>query len=132
MRRVIDTENAPAAIGPYSQAVAVDGWLWVSGQIPLDPVSGELIRGDIEAATRRVLDNLTAVIRAAGATSGDVVRVTIYLTDLGRFDAVNAIYAEYFGDAPPARACVEVAGLPKGAEVEMDAVVRLPDREGPS
>ncbi len=126
MKRVISTDEAPAAIGPYSQAVAVDGWLWVSGQIPLDPESGELLRGDIESATRRVLDNLTAVLRAAGAERSDVVRVTIYLTDLGRFEAVNAVYSEYFGDAPPARACVEVSGLPKGAEVEMDAVARLP------
>ena len=126
MKQVIRTGSAPAAIGPYSQALAVDGWLWVSGQIPLDPASGELVSGDIEAATRRVLDNLKAVIEAAGAGLGDVVRVTMYLTDLGRFDTVNAIYAEYFNDTPPARACIEVSGLPKGAEVEIDAVVRLP------
>ena len=126
MKQVIRTGSAPAAIGPYSQALAVDGWLWVSGQIPLDPASGELVSGDIEAATRRVLDNLKAVIEAAGAGLGDVVRVTMYLTDLGRFDTVNAIYAEYFNDTPPARVCIEVSGLPKGAEVEIDAVVRLP------
>ena len=123
--RKIDTNQAPAAIGPYSQAVAVDGWLWVSGQIPLDPESGELVSGDIAAATRRVLDNLTAVLRAGGAGLNDVVRVTIYLTDLARFQAVNEIYAEYFDENPPARACVEVSGLPKGVEVEMDAVARL-------
>ncbi len=125
MRQVIWTAAAPAAIGPYSQAVAVDGWLWVSGQIPLDPATGELVSGDIDAATRRVLDNLKAVTEAAGAGLDQAVRVTIYLTDLGRFEAVNAIYAEYFTGSPPARVCVEVSRLPKGAEVEMDAVVRL-------
>ena len=125
MKQVIRTDAAPAAVGPYSQAVAVDGWLWVSGQIPLDPATGELVTGDIEAATRRVLDNLKAVVEAAGAGLDQAVRVTIYLTDLGRFETVNSIYAEYFTDSPPARACVEVSRLPKGAEVEMDAVVRL-------
>ena len=125
MKQVVRTDAAPAAVGPYSQAVAVDGWLWVSGQIPLDPATGELVTGDIEAATRRVLDNLKAVVEAAGAGLDQAVRVTIYLTDLGRFETVNSIYAEYFTDSPPARACVEVSRLPKGAEVEMDAVVRL-------
>jgi len=125
MKQLIQTDSAPAAIGPYSQAVAVDGWLWVSGQIPIDPSTGAMVSGDIEAATRRVLDNLTAVVQAAGGTLDQVVRVTIYLTDLSRFQTVNAIYAEYFTESPPARACVEVSGLPKGAEVEMDAVVRL-------
>lgn len=125
MKQVIRTDAAPAAVGPYSQAVAVDGWLWVSGQIPLDPASGELVTGDIAAATRRVLDNLKAVVEAAGANLDQTVRVTIYLTDLNRFETVNSIYAEYFTDSPPARACVEVSRLPKGADVEMDAVVRL-------
>jgi 2-iminobutanoate/2-iminopropanoate deaminase len=125
MKQVIRTDAAPAAVGPYSQAVAIDGWLWVSGQIPLDPATGALVSGDIDAATRRVLDNLKAVIEAAGAGLDQVARVTIYLTDLGRFETVNSIYAEYFTGSPPARACVEVSGLPKGAEVEMDAVVRL-------
>ena len=126
MRRAIRTEAAPAAIGPYAQAMAVDGWLWVSGQIPLDPSTGELVAGGIEPATRQVLDNLRAVIEAGGAGLADVVKTTIYLTDLGEFATVNAIYAEYFTESPPARACVEVSGLPKGADVEIDAVVRLP------
>jgi len=126
MRRTIRTKAAPAAIGPYAQAMAVDGWLWVSGQIPLDPSTGELVAGGIEPATRQVLDNLRAVIEAAGAGLADVVKTTIYLTDLGEFATVNAIYAEYFAESPPARACVEVSGLPKGADVEIDAVVRLP------
>lgn len=125
MKQVIRTDAAPAAVGPYSQAVAVDGWLWVSGQIPLDPASGELVTGNIDAATRRVLDNLKAVVEAAGANLDQTVRVTIYLTDLSWFETVNSIYAEYFTDSPPARACVEVSRLPKGADVEMDAVVRL-------
>lgn len=125
MKQLIRTDSAPAAIGPYSQAVAVDDWLWVSGQIPMDPSTGAMVTGDIEAATRRVLDNLSAVVQAAGGTLDQVVRVTIYLTDLARFQTVNAIYAEYFSESPPARVCVEVSGLPKGAEVEMDAVVRL-------
>lgn len=125
MKQLIRTDSAPAAIGPYSQAVAVDDWLWVSGQIPIDPSTGAMVTGDIEAATRRVLDNLSAVVQAAGGTLDQVVRVTIYLTDLARFQTVNAIYAEYFSESPPARVCVEVSGLPKGAEVEMDAVVRL-------
>jgi reactive intermediate/imine deaminase len=124
-RKVIQTDAAPAAVGPYSQAVEVDGWLWISGQIPLDPASGELIQGDIERSTRRVLKNLVAIIEAAGGSTRDVVRVTIYLTDLGQFATVNAIYAEVFDTDPPARACVEVSALPKGADVEMDAVVRL-------
>ncbi len=127
MKKTIRTDAAPGAIGPYSQAVAVDGWLWVSGQIPTDPNSGELVSGDIAAATRRVLENLKAVIEAAGGTLDQVVRVTIYLTDLGHFQTVNAVYGEYFIESPPARACIEVSGLPKGAEVEMDAVVRLAD-----
>ncbi len=125
MKQLIRTDAAPAAVGPYSQAVAVDGWLWVSGQIPLDPASGELVTGNIDAATRRVLDNLKAVVEAAGASLDQAVRVTIYLTDLGGFETVNSIYAEYFTGSPPARVCVEVSRLPKGAEVEMDAVVRL-------
>ena len=127
MKKTIRTDAAPGAIGPYSQAVAVDGWLWVSGQIPTDPKTGELVSGDIAVATRRVLENLKAVIEAAGGTLAQVVRVTIYLTDLGHFQTVNAVYGEYFIESPPARACVEVSGLPKGAEVEMDAVVRLAD-----
>jgi len=125
MKQVIRTAAAPAAVGPYSQAVVVDGWLWVSGQIPLDPATGRLLKGDIEAATRRVLDNLAAVVEAAGAELDEVVKVTIYLTDLGEFETVNRVYAEYFSGEPPARACVEVSRLPKGAEVEMDAVARV-------
>jgi len=125
MRKSVHSDRAPRAVGPYSQAVVVDGWLWVSGQIPLDPATGALVSGGIEASTRRVLDNLQAVVEAGGARLADVVRVTIYLTDLAHFEAVNRVYAERFSEDPPARACVQVAALPKGADVEMDAVARL-------
>jgi 2-iminobutanoate/2-iminopropanoate deaminase len=123
MRR-ISTEHAPKAIGPYSQAIATSGSLvFCSGQIPLDPATGEMVGvGDVRAQTRRVLDNLKAVLEAAGASLAKVAKTTIYLADLQDFAAVNEIYAGYFGDAPPARATVEVAGLPRGAMVEIDAI----------
>ncbi|MFO0566437.1 MAG: RidA family protein [Polyangiaceae bacterium] len=125
-RRTISSSAAPAAIGPYSQAVASGDLLFLSGQIPLDPKTGELVRGDIEIETRRVLDNLAAVLREAGASFDDLVKTTIYLTDLGDFSVVNRIYAERFGIEPPARATVQVAALPRGARVEIDGIARLP------
>lgn len=124
-REIIKTPNAPAAIGPYSQAVAVSGGrtLYCSGQIPLDPASGELVGGDdVEAQTRVVLDNLGAVLEAGGMSFDHVVKAGIFLSDLGDFAAVNALYAERFGAAPPARATVQVAGLPKGVKIEIDAI----------
>ncbi len=121
-RVAITTERAPAAIGPYSQAIAAGGLVWVSGQIPLDPRTGQMDPGDIADQTRRVLDNLRGVVEAAGSSLAQVLRTTVYLRDLGEFEAVNRVYAEYFGDRPPARACVEVSALPKGARVEIDAV----------
>jgi 2-iminobutanoate/2-iminopropanoate deaminase len=124
-RQVISSPNAPAAIGPYSQAVASGDWLFLSGQIPLDPATGELVSGDIEVETRRVLDNLSFVLQAAGASFADLVKTTIYLTNLGDFAAVNRVYAERFGDSPPARATVQVAALPKGARVEIDGIARI-------
>jgi len=124
-RRVVHTEQAPAAIGPYSQAVAAGGVLFCSGQIPIDPSTGELVSGDIADETRQVMRNLTAVIEAAGSSLDHVVRCTIYLTDLGDFARVNEVYGSFFGDAPPARACVEVAALPKGARVEIDAIAAV-------
>jgi reactive intermediate/imine deaminase len=121
----IRSEAAPAPIGPYSQAIERDGWIFVSGQIPLDPESGELVAGDVAAQARQVLANLQAVLEAAGASLGDVVRTTIYLTDLGAFQAVNAVYAEAFDAKPqPARATVGVAALPLAAEVEIDAIAK--------
>lgn len=117
------TSAAPAPVGPYSQAVEDAGWIFLSGQIPLDPASGRIVEGDIEAQTRRVLENLRAVLAAAGASLDDVVRTTIYLVDLAVFPRVNAVYAEHFTAPPrPARSTVQVAALPLGSEVEIDAI----------
>lgn len=124
-RDAIATADAPAAIGPYSQAVRAAGTVYLSGQIPLDPASGELVGGDITARARRVFENLKAVCAAAGGSLDDVVRVGIYLTDLGDFSAVNAVMAEYFRAPYPARSTIQVAGLPKGTDVEVDAVMVL-------
>jgi 2-iminobutanoate/2-iminopropanoate deaminase len=117
------SDGAPAPVGPYSQAVEHDGWIFASGQIPLDPASGELVAGEIEDQTRQVLANLRAVLEAAGAELHDVVRTTIYLIDLSHFPRVNAVYAEHFtGEPRPARATVQVAALPLGAAIEIDAI----------
>jgi reactive intermediate/imine deaminase len=122
----IRTGAAPAPVGPYSQAVSHAGWVYASGQIPIDPVTGRLVEGDIEVQTLRVLANLGAVLVAAGAGFENVVRTTIYLVDLAHFPRVNAIYAQHFGSAPaPARATVQVAALPLGAQVEIDAIAYL-------
>jgi 2-iminobutanoate/2-iminopropanoate deaminase len=121
-KAAVQTERAPAAIGPYSQAISAGGWVFCSGQIPLRPESGEMVSGGIEEQTRQVLDNLGEVLAAAGASWDQVVKTTIYLADLDDFQKVNAVYAERFGAAPPARATVEVSRLPKGARVEIDAV----------
>lgn len=125
-RSIIQTDRAPAAIGPYSQAVRVGDTVYLSGQIPLDPGSGEVIDGDFEALTRRVFDNLAAVAEAAGGSLNDVVKLNIFLTDLSHFQTVNRIMAEYFREPYPARAAVQVAALPKGVPVEMDGVLALP------
>ncbi|MGD8795435.1 MAG: RidA family protein [Thiohalophilus sp.] len=122
-REIIHTENAPAAIGPYSQAVRVDNTVYLSGQIPLDPESMELVGGDISAQIRRVFDNLSAVCQAAGGNLNNIVKLNIFLTDLTHFPTVNEIMGEYFAEPYPARAAIGVAALPKGAEVEMDAVM---------
>jgi len=123
----IETDAAPAAIGPYCQAVAVGEWLYCSGQIALDPTSGVLLGdGDIEAETRQVLSNLDAVLAVAGAGRADVAKATVYLTDMGEFSRVNEVYAAFFeGVVPPARATVQVAALPKGAKIEIDFVARI-------
>lgn len=121
----VHTDGAPRAIGPYSQAVAAPPFLFVSGQIPLDPTTGEMVAADFAGSVRRVLDNLDAILEAAGSSRRQVVKVTVYLTDMGRFAALNEVYAEYFGDHRPARAVVAVAGLPRGAEVELEAVALL-------
>jgi reactive intermediate/imine deaminase len=122
-RQPVSTDQAPAAIGPYSQAVRSGGLLFLSGQIPLDPATMQLVEGDITTQARRVFDNLRAVCEEAGAGLDRIVRVGIYVVDLGDFAAVNAVMAEYF-DAPyPARSTIEVTGLPKGARVEVDAIL---------
>jgi len=118
----IATKDAPHAIGPYSQAVRSGNTLYLSGQIALDPVSGNLIEGDFATQARRVFDNLRAVLRASGADFPNVARATVYLTDLGNFQALNSIYGQYFGDHKPARSTVGVAQLPRGAAVEIDLI----------
>lgn len=122
-RRIIATNDAPAAIGTYSQAVAAGGMIWLSGQIPLDPVTMALVEGDIEIEVRQVFSNLVAVAAAAGASLDDAVRLTVYLTDLGDFAVVNGVMEEILRPPYPARATVQVAALPKGARVEIDAVL---------
>jgi 2-iminobutanoate/2-iminopropanoate deaminase len=123
--KIIKTDKAPSAVGPYSQAVLADGWLYVSGQIPIDPATGNLVGGSIDEQARRVLENLKAVLEAAGGGLKDVVKTTVYLTNMQDFARVNEIYATYFTSAPPARACVQVAALPKGAAVEIEAIARI-------
>ncbi|HEY6014542.1 MAG TPA: RidA family protein [Candidatus Limnocylindrales bacterium] len=124
-RRAISTTGAPAAIGPYSQAIATEGLLFTAGQAALDPATGQLVEGGIEPETERVLANLTSVLDAAGCSWGDVVKTTIFLVDMADFATVNAIYGRYMSDPPPARSTVAVAALPKGARVEIEAVARL-------
>jgi 2-iminobutanoate/2-iminopropanoate deaminase len=121
----IATNDAPHAIGPYSQAVRNGNLVFLSGQIALDPKSGNLIEGDFAAQSRRVFDNLRAVLRAAGADFKSVTRATVYLTDLGNFQTLNSIYAEYFGNHKPARSTVGVAALPRGAQVEIDLIAAV-------
>ena len=125
--QAVTTAEAPAPVGPYNQAVQAGGWLYCSGQIPLDPATGDMVGGgDVEAETRQVLRNLQAVLTAAGTEASRVVRTTVYLVDLADFQAVNAIYAEMFGaGVSPARACVQVAALPKGSKVEIDCIAWL-------
>ena len=124
-RKIIHTDKAPAAIGPYSQAVRVGDTVYLSGQIPLDPATGLLIEGDIDAQARRAFDNLKAVCEAAGGSLSDVARLGLYLTDLDNFAAVNAVMSEFFQAPYPARSTVEVSGLPRGARFEVDAVMVL-------
>jgi len=124
-RRIVNTDRAPAAVGPYSQAVVAGGLVFTAGQIPVDPATGELI-DEIRAATRRVLENLDAVLRAAGSSLEQAVKLTVFMTDLGQFAAMNEVYAEFFPETPPARSAVEVARLPKNAVIEAEAVAVRP------
>ncbi|MCE4603316.1 MAG: RidA family protein [Desulfurococcales archaeon] len=125
MKRTIYTSKAPKPVGPYSQGVVAGGWLFVSGQIPLDPETGEMVEGGFKEKARRVLENLKAVVEAAGGSLEDVVKVTVYLADISRFPEFNEVYQEYFQDNKPARVVIQAAALPKGAEVEIEAVAYL-------
>jgi len=127
MKKIISTSEAPAAIGPYSQAVRSGKFLFCSGQIPLDLKSGQIVPGDIAAQTRRVLDNIAAVLKAEGLTFENVVKTTIFLTDLADFQTVNEIYGSYSKNQPPARSTVQVSALPKGAKIEIEAIAAAND-----
>src|SRR6266852_5927662 len=122
MKQAVSSPDAPKAIGPYSQAVRAGQLLFVSGQVPLDPATGQLVAGDIAAQTRRVFDNIGAVLAAGGRSFNDVVRATVFLADMNDFAAVNDVYGQYFSEPYPARATVQVARLPKDARVEIDAI----------
>jgi 2-iminobutanoate/2-iminopropanoate deaminase len=122
MKKIISTSEAPAAVGPYSQAVRVGSTIYCAGQIPLDPKSGQIVPGDIGTQTRRVLDNIAAVLRSEGVSLENVAKTTIFLTDLSDFRTVNEIYGSYFKNQPPARSTVQVSALPKGANVEIEAI----------
>ena len=122
MKKVISTAEAPQAIGPYSQAIEAGGFVFISGQIPLIPATGELVEGSVEVQTARVLENLKAILEAAGSSLESVVKTTVYITNMDDFAKVNGIYGQYFQENPPARVCVEVSKLPKGALVEIDVI----------
>jgi 2-iminobutanoate/2-iminopropanoate deaminase len=125
MKRTISTPNAPAAIGPYSQAVVSQGFAYLSGQIPLDPATGRIVEGGIAAQTARVLENLKAVLEACGSSLDRVVKTTVYMKDLGEFGAMNEVYGRYFEHNPPARATVEAARLPRDVRVEIDCIAEV-------
>jgi 2-iminobutanoate/2-iminopropanoate deaminase len=122
MKKIVATEKAPKAIGPYSQAIVHDGMAYLSGQIALDPATGQVVDGDIAAQTARVLENLTAVLAACGSGLDRVVKTTVYLKDMGEFGKMNEVYGRYFAENPPARSTVEAAGLPRDVRVEIDAM----------
>ena len=125
IKKVFSTGRAPGAIGPYSQAVMAGGLIYTSGQIPIDPATGSLVRDSVEKEASRVLENIKCIIEEAGSSLEKVLKVTVYLTDLRDFEAVNRVYAGYFDKTPPARSCIQAAALPKGVRVEMDAVALL-------
>ncbi len=130
MKKIIATPDAPAAVGPYSQAVRVGSTIYCAGQIPLDPKSGQIVSGGIDAQTRRVMENITAVLKAEGLGFDHIVKTTIFLMDLADFQTVNEIYGSYFKQAPPARSTVQVAGLPKGARVEIEVIAVVDGNSG--
>ena len=124
-KEIVQTDHAPAAIGPYSQAVRSGPWVFVSGQLPIDPESGTVIKGDIKAQTRQALKNLEFILQAAGSSLDRVVKTTVYIANMDEFSLINEAYAPFFPSKPPARACVEVARLPKDAGIEIEAVALL-------
>ena len=124
-KKIISTDAAPKAIGPYSQAVIANGFAFLSGQIPLDPVTNQLIEGDIAAQTERVMANLKAVLEACGSSLGDVVKTTVFLKDMGEFAKMNEVYGRHFSENPPARATVEAARLPRDVRVEIECIARV-------
>ena len=125
MNKIISTENAPAAIGPYSQAIKTDNCIYTSGQLPIDMESGDLIVDDIAKATKASLDNVKSILEAAGSSMDKIIKTTVFVTDLADFAAMNEVYATYFASAPPARSCVQVAALPKGAKIEIEAIASI-------
>lgn len=125
-RQIISTSNAPAAVGPYSQAVRVGNFVFTAGQIGLSPETGKIVEGGTEAQTRQVMQNLASVLEAAGTGLANVIKTTIFVTDLGEFAAINQVYGSFFSNLPPARSTVQVAALPLGAKVEIEAVALLP------
>jgi 2-iminobutanoate/2-iminopropanoate deaminase len=124
-KTIVETNEAPKAVGPYSQGVILDGWVWTCGQVALDPTTGEMVGSDAAAQADRALRNIEAIVRSAGSSLDRVVRSTVYLADMDDFAAVNAVYARYFSEPFPARACVEVARLPLGALVEIDVIAKV-------
>ena len=124
-KTIIATEKAPAAMGPYSQATATGNLVFTAGQIPLDPESGQLVKGDIEAQTHRVLKNIVALLQEAGSSLATVIKTTVFMTDLANFKRMNTVYAEYFASEPPARSTVQVAALPLGAQIEIECVALI-------
>jgi 2-iminobutanoate/2-iminopropanoate deaminase len=125
LRVAVFTERAPRPIGPYSQAVCVDGWLFISGQIPLDPSTSVIVDQSFEKQVERVLENMKAIIEAAGGSLRDVVKTTVFLKDIKKFGAFNEVYAKYFSKDPPARSVIEVSDLPRGVEIEVEAIAKL-------
>ncbi|MGI9087871.1 MAG: RidA family protein [Chthoniobacterales bacterium] len=132
MKKIVSTTEAPAAVGPYSQAVRVGPLLFTAGQIPLDPKSGQIVSQDVAEQTKRVLENLTAVLKAEGMDFSNIVKTTVFMTNLGDFATMNETYASYFQDAPPARSTVQVSALPKGAQVEIEVVAAASKAGGKS
>ncbi|HWR43706.1 RidA family protein [Sporomusa sp.] len=125
MKCVVNTDQAPAAIGPYSQAIKAGGFLFISGQIPVEPATGTVVPGSVAAQTKQVLDNITAILKSENLNLGNVVKTTVFLSDMNDFQAVNQVYGEYFSQAAPARGCVQVARLPKDVSVEIEAIAYL-------